>query len=399
MDVYQSSLLSRSISIPMMQMGGNVKSLLEEELRTFEGKCVEEGYIKKNSIEIFNYSCGVIKGRNVIVQVVFTCKIANPLPGQLLYCIVETNTRAGIKAKLQSKDDSPFIVFLARDHHNLNPSFSDIKENEKIKVSILGQRFEINDPKISVIAMLVDSTVTDAEVPEVPEVPEPEEPEHVEVKVKKTKETKSKVTKAKEAKDTDVNVEDTFVFYSKSADKPPGKGTGEHGNPKNYPELAKKVEWRKQLSHFDESEFECDGSHEDNIVFPPGSKWKTLEHYWQACKLSLADKPFANLLRLGEKYGNGNGLQARELRKGIAKGPDKHPVILSEEQLKRWNEIQPRVMYIGAKAKFSQNDEKLKLLCATKKAKLLHSPGRGGEIVHFTHYEKVREELCSNESN
>lgn len=367
MDVYQSSLLTRSISIPMMQMGGNIKTLLEEELKTFEGKCLEEGYLKKNSIEIFNYSCGVIKGRNVIVQVVFTCKIANPLPGQILDCIVETNTRAGIKAKLQSKDD-PFIVFLARDHHNLFPAFSDIKENEKIKVHVLGQRFEINDPKISVIGTLIET---------VPEL----KPNFVE-DVENTEEPKPKSN------------EDTFVFYSKSADKPPCKGVGEHGDPKNYPELSKKVNWRKQLSHFDESEFECDGSPDDNIVFPPGSKWKTLEHYFQACKLSLVDQPFANLLRLGEKYGNKDGNEAHNLRKGIPKGPDKHPVILSPELLKKWNEIQPNVMYVGAKAKFSQNQAKRDLLCATKKAKLLHNPGRGGEIVHFTHYEKVREELC-----
>ena len=382
MNIYQSSLLTRSVLIPMMQMGGDVNALLEDELRLFEGKCIEEGYIQKNSIEIFNYSCGVIKGKHVLIQVVFNCRIANPLPGQMLECIVETNTRAGIKARLNSKDDSPFIIFLARDHHNLLPTFSDIKEHEKIKVTVIGQRFEVNVPKISVIATLnTESTSESVDVPDVPDVPDTLD---------------SDTDSEPEVKEVN-EVKDTFVFSSTSAPKPkPGKGVGEIGNPANYPELEKKVNWRQQLSHFDIAEFQCDGSPDDGIVFPPGSRWKTLEHYWQACKLSLADKKFANLLRIGEKYGNGDGKEARELRKGKQKNPDKHPIILTPEQLQQWNTIQPNVMYIGALAKFSQNEEKKKILCATKNAILLHNPGRVSKdnYVRFTHYEKVRSELC-----
>jgi DNA-directed RNA polymerase subunit E'/Rpb7 len=148
---YQESLLTRRVSIPMIHMGGNVQSILSESLSFFEGKCVEEGYIKKGSIEIVQYSCGIIQGRNVQVQVVFTCKIANPLPGQTFTCTVETITRAGITAKLES-----LIVFLARDHHNMSETFSNIKEHDTIKVTVVGQRFEPNDPAIYVIATLSD---------------------------------------------------------------------------------------------------------------------------------------------------------------------------------------------------------------------------------------------------
>jgi predicted NAD-dependent protein-ADP-ribosyltransferase YbiA (DUF1768 family) len=187
---------------------------------------------------------------------------------------------------------------------------------------------------------------------------------------------------------------DVLVFNSKSADKKPGKGTQEETKD-TYPELAKIKDWRKQLSHFDEAEFECTGS--NGIVFPKGSRWKTLEHYWQAAKLSLVDQPFANLLRVGEKYGNGDGNEARSLRKGIAKGPDKHPVILTQDLLSKWDTIMPEVMYVAAKAKFSQNKGKLAILCATKKAALMHLIPRVPKevsLVRFTHYERIRSELC-----
>jgi len=430
MDIYQKSLLTRSISIPMTQMGGNIEYVLKNYLIEMEGKCGEEGYIKKKSIQLFNYSCGVIKGSNVIVQAVFECQIANPMPGQTFTCVVENNTRAGIKAKLNSSEDSPFIVFLARDHHNTIAQFSEIKENEKIKVNVLGQRFEINDPQISIIATLVEQDKvdpeSDTEPPSLPyDVPdsEPESPPyHVPSDSESSGEEEiidsSDLQKAKLSAlqlpidspeppsppyhvppEDEIHAQlipqtDILVFNSKSADKKPGKGTQEQIKD-TYPELSKIKDWRKQLSHFDVSEFECEGSH--GVVFPPGSRWKTLEHYWQAAKLSLADQKFANLLRVGEKYGNGDGNEARGLRKGILKGANKHPVLLSPETYAKWTEIMPDVMYVASKAKFSQNKDKLALLCATKNAALMHLLSRVKKeesLVRFTHYERVRSELC-----
>jgi predicted NAD-dependent protein-ADP-ribosyltransferase YbiA (DUF1768 family)/DNA-directed RNA polymerase subunit E'/Rpb7 len=359
MSVYKKSLLNRNVLIPMNQMGGNVTDILHESLKVMEGTCVEEGYVQKDTINIFNYSCGVLKGHSVHTQVTFECYIANPFPGETFECIVEHNTKAGIKARLNEKE-SPFIVFLARDHHNKIPEFSDIKENDIIQVSVLGQRFEINDPKISIIATLIE--VKKAE-------PEPEKAE------KEKKEKKPKKTE-----------KDQFAFYSRSADKPPGKGSNEIGNPQEYAELGKIPDWRKQLSHFDVAKFQCDGSPENNIHFP-GASWNTLEHFWQASKLSLADKEFANTLALGNKNGNGDGAQAQRLRKGV---------VLTQEQLTEWERIKMNVMYNGALAKFNQNPEKLNILCLTKKAELMHF-SRGKEMERFTHYERVRDELCPKE--
>lgn len=45
----------------------------------------------------------------------------------------------------------------------------------------------------------------------------------------------------------------TFVFYSKSANKHPGKGSHETGNPRDFPELTELTEqgvnWRRMLSN------------------------------------------------------------------------------------------------------------------------------------------------------
>lgn len=372
MSVYQKSLLTRNVSIPMSQMGGDVKKILKQSLSIMEGACVEEGYMEPDSIEIFTYSCGVLKGSFASIQVVFECNIANPFAGQLFTCVVEHNTKAGIKARLQTDSESPFILFLARDHHTAHPTFSEIKEGAIIQVSVLGQRYEINDPKISIIATLIEEIK--------PEI----KPEKI-------------ITKAKEKEKEPT--QDVFAFYSGSADVAPCKGTGESGNSKNYGDLQKVVDWRKQLSHFNVAPFQCDGDPAHGISFPAGSRWNTLEHFWQASKLSLQDKDFANLLRMGEKYGDGDGANAKTFAKGLSKGPAKtqHKVILSAEQLQRWVDIKLDVMYVGAKAKFAQNPELLRVLCLTKPAKLMHAErirAKPTNYVHFFHYERVRDELC-----
>jgi predicted NAD-dependent protein-ADP-ribosyltransferase YbiA (DUF1768 family)/DNA-directed RNA polymerase subunit E'/Rpb7 len=350
----------------MNQMGGNVHDLLHDSLKVMEGTCVEEGYIQRDSINIFNYSCGVLKGPSVHTQVTFECHIANPFPGEVFECVVEHNTKAGIKARLNEKE-SPFIIFLARDHHTKMLEFSDIKEDDIINVTVLGQRFEINDPKISIIATLLD-------VKKVPEKStEKKEPE---------KEKKERKEKSKKEQNPD-----QFAFYSKSADRPPGKGSNEQGNPADYKELSKIPDWRKQLSYFDIAQFQCDGSPENNIRFPVGSSWNTLEHFRQASKLSLGNQALANTLRIGDKNGNGDGIQAQRFRKGI---------ILTPEQLVHWARIKNDVMYEGALAKFDQNPEKLKILCLTEKAILVHIP-RGKDVERLTHYEKIRDELCLKE--
>ena len=52
---------------------------------------------------------------------------------------------------------------------------------------------------------------------------------------------------------------DKFLFYSKSADKKPGKGTGEYVNDiKIYKELSEIPNWRHILSNFYISPFILD---------------------------------------------------------------------------------------------------------------------------------------------
>lgn len=77
---------------------------------------------------------------------------------------------------------------------------------------------------------------------------------------------------------------DVFAFYSKSADRLPGKGSGESlegGDPNKYRELSLISDWRKMLSNFYLYPIELDGL-----------MWASVEHYYQGSKFKKENPNF-----------------------------------------------------------------------------------------------------------
>jgi len=157
-EIYCKSLLSRKIYLNFKDIDKNIITTLENKLKLdYEGKCCNEGYIKIGSIEVISYSTGELSGDKIIYNVVFECLLTNPVESMIILCNVKSITKVGIRAEINSDDNiSPYIIFIARDHHYTNELFSKVKENDVIKVKVLGQRYELNDKFISVIAQLID---------------------------------------------------------------------------------------------------------------------------------------------------------------------------------------------------------------------------------------------------
>ena len=155
--IYSRCLLTRKIVLPITVIGKSLDDVIENYIQNnFEGKCVVEGYVKPNSSKIIRYSSGVIeRGNNVIFEVVFECDICLPVEGMNMFCTVKNVVKAGVRAELANEVPSPVVVFIARDHHFSMQQFTDIKIGDTIKVSVIGQRFELNDKYVSVIGKLV----------------------------------------------------------------------------------------------------------------------------------------------------------------------------------------------------------------------------------------------------
>jgi len=154
--IYSRCLITRNILLPMTSVGKNLKETIEKNIvSNFEGKCVVEGFVKPESSKVITYSSGLIQGTNVSFEVVFECEICCPVEGMLISCVAKNITKAGIRAESADESPSPVVVFIARDHHFSVSQFASVQEGDKIMARVIGQRFELNDKYISIIAELV----------------------------------------------------------------------------------------------------------------------------------------------------------------------------------------------------------------------------------------------------
>ena len=155
MSLYIKNIISKKLSVPIKYVGTNIAQILEQILSDhFEGKCCIEGYVKRGSVKIITFSSGNIAGNSVIFTVVFEYLVCNPPQGMRISCAVNNITNAGILAHIDEGEYSPLKIFIARDHHYNIPYFSELKEKDIIMVRVIGQRFELNDPFVSVIGEL-----------------------------------------------------------------------------------------------------------------------------------------------------------------------------------------------------------------------------------------------------
>ena len=161
--VYIRSILTQKIILSINEIGRNTKQNLEKKIVSKnEGKCIEEGFIRPNSVKIISYSSGLVNSENIEFQAVFECMICHPVEGMIIQCTSKNITKAGIHAEVITENNIiPITVFIARDHHNTNKYFNTIKENMNILVRVIGVRFEINDEYICVIGQLLDETHSD----------------------------------------------------------------------------------------------------------------------------------------------------------------------------------------------------------------------------------------------
>jgi len=181
-----------------------------------------------------------------------------------------------------------------------------------------------------------------------------------------------------------------FQFYKRSADKSPGKGSGEKipGSKRmQFAELDAIKDWRRILSNFAHTPFELDGH-----------KWLSVEHYFQASKFKEENPGFYDQFAMDSNTELGKVLsQNPEMAKGAGsetgkyKGKQIRPKEIKVES-KFFTEKASGVMDKALHAKFTQNEEAKKVLKATKDAKLVVY-AKGSPAETFTILMKVRNSL------
>ena len=157
----KSMIFTNNIVIPVNELkflSGDrntfIDLLVVNKLREKYGdKCLKEGYLFKDSIELIERSLGKINPEYFTgylkFQVRFKADVCFPIKGQKVLCTVESTNKLGIKAV-----NEPLHIILARQHHPDKSEFEKIKIGDKIFINVLGSRFSLYDKQIDVIGLL-----------------------------------------------------------------------------------------------------------------------------------------------------------------------------------------------------------------------------------------------------
>lgn len=192
-----------------------------------------------------------------------------------------------------------------------------------------------------------------------------------------------------------------FQFYSKSADKKPGKNKPsekmEPGREKDFIELSEIKDWRKVLSNFYVGKFELDGY-----------EWSSVEHYYHANKFKKNNFRFYEAFSLMYKPQQDDPEWFQRIPKNLNMDPAVAKALGGKTGKYKKVQIRPKdlkadddffdgdnhknVLLLGQRAKYNQVPIAKKVLLATKDAKLQHF-SRGCAPIVFYDTMQIRDEM------
>ena len=154
-NLYVTSLIHEKITVGFNSIGKDMTKYFETYAkRNIEGRCRKEGYIHPNNTSVVSYSTGLLRSDTVVYDVMFSMDVCLPYETQEFQCTIKHITKIGIRAFV-SEIDNPITVYISREH-NPDVNFDEYKEGQLITVKVIGQRFELNDETVSVVAELID---------------------------------------------------------------------------------------------------------------------------------------------------------------------------------------------------------------------------------------------------
>ena len=153
-DIYFNTKLKKRVVISSNKINKNLDETLKEILvNELEGKCVKEGYVKEDSIEIIERSSPYLYGNqfngNIAIDIIYRAKIWCPMRNSIIECSIEKINKLGILAI-----NGPLYIIIARQFHKDKSYFKDLDETKRVLAKVIDKRFNINEKKISVIAEL-----------------------------------------------------------------------------------------------------------------------------------------------------------------------------------------------------------------------------------------------------
>jgi DNA-directed RNA polymerase subunit E'/Rpb7 len=153
-NIYLNCLLTKKVIVKSLYLNEDIDKYIETYLKSkVEGLCIDEGYIKPESVKIVKKSIGMLLGSkfngDITYDVAYNAEVCNPFLGNVIDCNVKFINKLGILGV-----NGPITVIVGKEFHINDDEINNIKENDIIKVVIIAKKFSLNDNQIKVIAKL-----------------------------------------------------------------------------------------------------------------------------------------------------------------------------------------------------------------------------------------------------
>lgn len=153
-NIYLNCLLTKKVIVKSLYLNEDIDKYIETYLKSkVEGLCIDEGYIKPESVKILKKSIGMLLGSkfngDITYDVAYNAEVCNPFLGNVIDCNVKFINKLGILGV-----NGPITIIVGKEFHINDDEINNIKENDIIKVVIIAKKFSLNDNQIKVIAKL-----------------------------------------------------------------------------------------------------------------------------------------------------------------------------------------------------------------------------------------------------
>jgi DNA-directed RNA polymerase subunit E'/Rpb7 len=155
--LFERRVLTKKVNIHAKFLQKNIQASLLSQLKVkFQGRCLAEGYLQRDSITITAYSLGrlnYLRG-GADYDVTFQADICMPHVGQVFKAPVSLRSKIGIHAELE-----PLRILIPRDLHIGNELFDKVEVNDQVEFEVVGTQFKQGDEDVIVVGRLLGQIV------------------------------------------------------------------------------------------------------------------------------------------------------------------------------------------------------------------------------------------------
>jgi len=153
-DLFVRNTLKHRVFLLPSEIQNNVdETVLKAIKNQIGGKCIKEGYVQKDSIQIIKRSAGKVdavhlNGR-IGYDVLYSAEVCNPVEGMTLKGEIADINKIGAICNIP-----PISINLPKKYHSNIEIFKDLAVGDKVEVSIVGCIFEVYDKELNAVGLI-----------------------------------------------------------------------------------------------------------------------------------------------------------------------------------------------------------------------------------------------------